>query len=202
MTSATHEHTINVALGEVLSHLRRSWTTRSEQTGQVLKGGGRPDILIEEASGWPVVIEAERSNHLSAEDDAKARLGRIVASTGRPVETTIALVYPPILHSLDGSVLREAILSSKDLEFALYTRRPGSQPDRMPSHGWIEGGVKELAKLVHRAAVPPPRIEALAGELENGVRLAAGEFTRRHAYGSGLGEEVASVLEMRMKSLG
>ena len=71
MTSATHEHTINVALGEVLSNLRRSWTTRSEQSGQVLKGGGRPDILIEEASGWPVVIEAERSNHLSAEDDAE-----------------------------------------------------------------------------------------------------------------------------------
>ena len=86
MTSATHEHTINVALGEVLGRLRRSWTTRSEQTGQVLKGGGRPDILIEEASGWPVVIEAERSNYTSAEDDAKARLGRVVASSDRAVD--------------------------------------------------------------------------------------------------------------------
>ena len=63
MMNATHEHTLNVALGEVLGLLRRSWTTRSEQTGQVLQGGGRPDILIEEASGWPVVIEAERSNY-------------------------------------------------------------------------------------------------------------------------------------------
>ena len=51
MTSPIHEHTLNVALGEVLSLLRQSWTTRSEQTGQVLVGGGRPDILIEEASG-------------------------------------------------------------------------------------------------------------------------------------------------------
>ena len=57
MTSTTHEHTLNVALGEVLGLLRRSWKTRSEQTGQILEGGGRPDILIEEASGWPVVIE-------------------------------------------------------------------------------------------------------------------------------------------------
>ena len=48
--------------------------------------------------------------------------------------------------------------------------------------------------LVHRAAVPPPRIEALATELENGVRLAAEEFTRRHHYGSELGAKVASVL--------
>ena len=194
MTSATHEHTINVALGEVLGRLRRSWTTRSEQTGQVLKGGGRPDILIEEASGWPVVIEAERSNHASAEDDAKARLGRVVASSGRTVETAIALVYPPIVHTLDGPVLREAILNSKDLEYALYTRRPGSPPDRMPSHGWVKGGLRELAKLVHRAAVPPPRIERLATELENGVKFAAEDFTRRHPYGSELGANLASVL--------
>ena len=48
--------------------------------------------------------------------------------------------------------------------------------------------------LVHRAAVPPPRIEALATELENGVRLAAEEFTRRHHYGTELGERVAGVL--------
>ena len=194
MTSTTHEHTLNVALGEVLGLLRRSWKTRSEQTGQILEGGGRPDILIEEASGWPVVIEAERSSHASAEDDAKARLGRTVADTGRQIETAIALVYPPNLHSLDGSVLRDAIDSTKYLEYALYTRHVGRPPERLPSQGWIRGGVRDLAMLVHRAAVPPPRVEALATELENGVRLAAEEFTRRFHYGTELGERVASVL--------
>ena len=48
--------------------------------------------------------------------------------------------------------------------------------------------------LVHRAAVPPPRVAALAFELEDGVRLAAEEFTRRHPYGNELGTRVASVL--------
>ena len=48
--------------------------------------------------------------------------------------------------------------------------------------------------LVHRAAVPPPRVEASATELENGVRLAAEEFTRRYHYGTELGERVGSVL--------
>ena len=194
MTSTTHEHTLNVALGEVLGLLRRSWRTRTEQTGQILKGGGRPDILIEEASGWPVVIEAERSSHASAEDDAKARLGRTVADTGRQIETAIALVYPPDLHSLDGPVLRNAMDRTKDFEYALYTRHVGRLPERLPSRGWISGGVRDLAMLVHRAAVPPPRIEALATELENGVRLAAEEFTRRHHYGTQLGERVAGVL--------
>ena len=56
MTNSTHEHTLNVTLGEVPGRLRLSWRARSEQTGHVLVEGGRPDILIEEASGWPVVI--------------------------------------------------------------------------------------------------------------------------------------------------
>ena len=194
MTGDTHEHTLNVALGEVLGLLRGSWTTRSEQTGQVLKGGGRPDVLIEEASGWPVVIEAKVSDHPNAEADAIARLGRIVGSTGRQIETSIALVYPPTVRSLDGLALREVLNNSKELEYALYTRRLGSSPDRMPSHGWIKGGAKELARLVHRAAVPPPRIEDLAAKLENGVKYAAGDFTRRHPYESPLGANVAGVL--------
>ena len=194
MASETHEHTLNVALGEVLNSLRRSWKASSERTGQVLVGGGRPDILVEEASGWPVVIEAERSSHASAEEDAQSRLGRVVAKKGREIETAIALVYPPHIHSLDGPALRDGIFRADELEYALYTRRVNEGPDRLPSQGWIKGGVRDLAMLVHRAAVPPPRIEALATELENGVKLAADEFTRRHRFGSELGQGVASIL--------
>ena len=70
MPGSTHEQTLNVALGEVLDGLRHSWRARAEQTGNILEGGGRPDILVEDASGWPVVIEAERANYASAEQDA------------------------------------------------------------------------------------------------------------------------------------
>lgn len=194
MTTGTHEQTLNIALGEVLGRLRQSWATRTERTGNVLVEGGRPDILIEEASGWPVVIEAERSSHAAAETDSKNRLGKTVASTGRQIETAIALVYPPAIHSLDGPELRAAIDSTLDLEYALYTHRIDKPPDRLPDRGWIQGNVRDLAMLVHRAAVPPPRIEALATELENGVRVAAEHFTRRHGLGSEFGEHVAGVL--------
>ncbi len=194
MTTGTHEHTLNVALGEVLAGLRRSWTTRTEQIGDVLEGGGRPDILIEEASGWPVVIEAERTDHASAESDATARLGRTVAGTGRRIETAIALVYPTNLHTLDGSALREAITQASDFEYVLFTRQIRGLPERLPVRGWISGSVRDLAMLVHRAAVPPPRIAALALELEKGVRYAAADFTQRQAYGSAHGANIASVL--------
>ncbi len=194
MTDTTHEHTINTALGEVLAQLRRSWRTRSERTGKVLVEGGRPDILIEEASGWPVVIEAERGNYTSAENDAKDRLNLTVVTTGRSIETAIALVYPELLHNLDGSALRNAIRGTNEFEFVLYTHNEDGPPSRLPSDGWITGGVRDLAMLVHRAAVPPPRIDALATELEDGVRRAANEFTLRHAHGSELGNRIAGVL--------
>ena len=122
--------------------------------------GGRPDILIEEASGWPIDIEAERSNHASAEADAQARLGRTVASTGRQIETAIALVYPANLHSLDGSALRYAISSTQDLEYALYTRRVDSPPERLPSQGWIPGNPAGAGTCPRQKATNPDTVVA------------------------------------------
>ncbi len=194
MPGPTHEQTLNVALGEVLDGLRRSWSARAEQTGNVLDGGGRPDILVEDASGWPVVVEAERANHTSAEQDATARLGRLVSHSGKTIETAIALVYPDELSYLDGAGLRDAIDHTAAFEYALYTRLVGEQPERLPESGWIRGGVRDLAMLVHRAAAPAPRVEALAIEFENGVNQAANEFSRNNVYGSDLGKEVARVL--------
>ena len=195
MPGPTHEQTLNVALGEVLDGLRRSWRARAEQTGNVLEGGGRPDILVEDASGWPVVIEAERADHTSAEHDATARLGRKVSDGGKTIETAVALVYPDELTHLDGRRLRSAIDRTDAFEYALYTRRTGEPPERLPEQGWVRGGVRDLAMLVHRAAAPAPRVEALAAAFEIGVEQAANEFTRRWAYGSERGRAVAGELK-------
>lgn len=189
---STHEQTVNVALGEVLGSLRKSWQVDAEKTGGVLQGGGRPDILIEEASGWPVVVEAELSDHAGAEKDAIVRLGRIVAATGRSIETAVALVYPSALHSLDGQVLRTAIGDAGDFEYALYTRRPNQDHERLPATGWLRGTARDLAMLLHRAAIPAQRVEELAKALEGGVEQAANAFP--HTYGGEHGSHLAKVL--------
>ncbi len=194
MPGPTHEQTLNVALGEVLHGLRRSWNARAEQTGSILQGGGRPDILVEDASGWPVVVEAERASHASAEQDATARLGRVVAESGRTIETAVALVYPDELTYLDGRRLRTAIRRTGSFEYALYTRQPSGPPERLPESGWIQGSVRDLAMLVHRAAAPAPRVNALAERFETGVAQAANELTRMHPRGSPLGDHIAAVL--------
>ena len=195
MTSpGTHEHTINVALGEVLGGMRRDgWKVRAEQL-RALDDGKRADILVLDESGWPVAIEAERANHTSAESDANDRLGRHPSDSPHPIETAIALVYPPEFQRLDGEALREAIGATDALEYALYTKVADDErpPDRLPEAGWLRGSVIDLAMLVHRAATPPPRVEDLANALAGGVDDAAELFD--FPFGGERGAALAGVL--------
>ena len=71
-SDSTHEQTVNVALGEVLREMRRSWNVVADRRGKVLKEGGWPDVLVLDAAGWPVVIEAKRG----AKAYSAAREGR------------------------------------------------------------------------------------------------------------------------------
>ena len=194
---ATIESTINVALGEVLRGLRpQSWRVFAEETRTLRDSARRPDILIEEASQWPVVIEAERTNHPSAEQDARARLGQVVNETGKRIESAIALVYPESVLELSEQALRDELGQTDGLEYALYTQTIGGGEERLPESGWLTGSAKDLAMLAHRASMPAPRIERLGEVLEHGIETAAHRFTERHgSHEPGeLGPEIASLL--------
>ena len=194
MTSAgAHEHTINVALGEVLATMRPGWNVLAEES-RALDGGGRADILVLDESGWPVVIEAEREDHASAESDAIARLGARPVGREHAIETAIALVYPPEFQRLSGAALRDAIRATDALEYALYThvRDDERGRERLPESGWLRGSAIDLAMLVHRAATPAPRIEALADALAEGVDRAAELFA--FPFGGERGVALAGVL--------
>ena len=196
MVARTHEQTVNSAFGEVLRGLRRpgAWDVLAETPG-VLAGGGRIDVLVLEAAGWPVAIEAELEHRAGAETEAAARLGRTTTRGAHPIETAVALVYPPALRRLDGEVLRDAIRATGGLEYALYSRTAdGGPPERLPASGWLRGSVRDLAMLAHRAATPAGRVDALAGALERGVEEAAEGLIRRHRYGSARGTALALVL--------
>ncbi len=192
------EDTINVQLGEVLQDLRpTSWRVLAEHQRTLRNTNARPDILIEEPAGWPVVIEAERENHASAETDARARLGVVVNETGRPIESAIALVYPAeVREQTGGKATRAALYATDTLEYALYTATSGDIVERLPESGWLRGNVRDLAMLAQRAAIPAPRIERLVDTLEHGVSAAYGAFERKHREHAGdhLGPEIAEIL--------
>ncbi len=197
MPTTTTEPTINTVLGQILAELRpRSWRVMAEERSR-LRHGGQPDILIEEASRWPVVIEAEREDHDSAETDAIARLRRVVSESRRPIESAVALVYPPEVRRASGiDAIREALTSTDGLEYALYSRTTGFLHERLPDSGWLRGSVNDLAMLVHRAMMPAPRVERMGRILEEGIESAAAEFTERHGSHApdSLGDDVATQL--------
>ena len=197
-SDSTHEQTVNVALGEVLRGMRRSWNVVADRRGKVLREGGYPDVLVLDAAGWPVVIEAKHHpGHTLAEDAATDRLGKHPVNSHYPIETAIALVYPPEFQQQDGQALRDAISTTDALEYALYTHMLDDERgrERLPESGWLRGGAIDLAMLVHRAATPARRIDALADSLAGGIGDAADRFSHRHPrFGEGRGAQLAAIL--------
>jgi NAD(P)-dependent dehydrogenase (short-subunit alcohol dehydrogenase family) len=191
--TGTHEQTINTALGEVLQQFGREWTLRSENIGRIFEEGGRPDILVEKSDGWPITIEAEVGNLREAEDDARARLGNRLISTGNPIHASLALVYPDDLRQHHGEALRAALRRTQ-LQYALFTVQADGQTARFPQAGWLQGGVAEFALLLHRSSIPAWRVVALADALELGVNRAARRLSARHPVGSNLGRSLADLL--------
>jgi NAD(P)-dependent dehydrogenase (short-subunit alcohol dehydrogenase family)/predicted RNA methylase len=191
--SRTHEQTINTALAEILESLGRTWTIRSEDIGGIFEEGGRPDILIEKSDGWPIVIEAEVANHRQAEIEARSRISKTISASSHKVHAAVALVYADDLRRHRGEGLREAIRAAR-FEYVLFSTDREQREVRFPAAGWIEGGIKELAILLHRSSIPAWRVEALADVLESGVTRAAGTFSRSHPTGSSLGRDVAELL--------
>lgn len=73
---------------------------------------------------------------------------------------------------------------------------------RFPPEGWLEGGIAELAILLHRSSIPAWRVVALGDALELGVNRAAAMFTATHPIGSSLGLAVAQLLGQHDDSAG
>jgi hypothetical protein len=193
MQTGTHEQTLNAALGEILHNLGRAWTLRSEHVGRIFDEGGRPDILIEKPDGWPIVIEAEVGDHRQAEVEARSRLGNRLISTGNPVHAAVALVYPNHLRSHSEEPLRTELRSS-EFEYVLFTVEANGGIVRFPTEGWLRGGVRQLAVLLHRSSIPAWRVEALADVLELGVNRGEAILSASHPVGSPLGRSIADVL--------
>ena len=193
MPTLTHEQTINTSLGEVLGEFGRGWRIGSEQVGQIFDEGGRPDILIEKADRWPIVLEAEVGNHRQAEIEAQSRLGNRLVSSGAKVHAAVALVYPETLRRHHGAGLRAALRATL-LEYALFNVEADGSTSRFPETGWISSGVLELVVLLHRSSIPAWRVEALADTLERGIVRASETLTATHPHGSVLGKRIAGLL--------
>ncbi|MBF0333921.1 MAG: hypothetical protein HQL40_09800 [Alphaproteobacteria bacterium] len=169
---------MNDALASVLRKTKRAWSVHgvisSENTKTLKNSSGRPDILIQEASISPVVIETEVIPAITVESEARSRLGCHVASTGRPIMASIAVRLPLRLRQMADSELANELDQATDLDYALFTGKDQTNVDRWPLAGWLKGSSKDISILAQTAAVPPALIEDAVNSLVSGVSEAAG----------------------------
>ena len=159
MKPKVSEPAFNVALGGIIRRKHPRWhdCIGIEQTGVLKEGAGlKPDIVIRHPGGLPVVVETEYSPSPTVEDDARARLGKTLQGGGRPIEQSIALRIPNSLAAGNQQDLEESIIAAL-LEFCVFSGDP-KHPARWPQHGWIQGGIDDLAACIELAALSEDRI--------------------------------------------
>ena len=153
---------------------RESNRIGSEQTAVFLDHPGlQPDIVVHHPGGAPVVVETEFEPARTVEDDARARLGLVIAETGDVVEQAIAIRVPLAMRG-DQSHLPEQIAAA-EFRYCVFTHREGEPDDplRWPESGWLSGGIDDLAGLIEQVALSERRIAEGMRILEEGVGQAA-----------------------------
>ena len=153
-------------------HWRENDRIITEASGILAKG--RPDIVVWNPGGLPVVIETEFHPAANVEEkDARQRLGKAFRKDGKAVEQVIALRLPIELKSVSQHELLETVKNTS-YEFCLISEKSDKNPKgRWPSHEWIEGGVGELAEFIELASLSENKADKGTEALKNAVKQAA-----------------------------
>ena len=184
------EPSANNALGELLDKMLPGSVVRSEHTQVIVDHPGlRPDILVAAPGRSPVVLEAEYMPATSAEAEARSRLGFEVVSTGRLIESAIALRYP---EDLRGSSNLAESLAHATISYCVVSE----DEDRFPRSGWIDGTVGDLAELVRLVSVPQRAVDEAADALEKGIERAASILNQLHEARPDVMPAIAGLLGM------
>ena len=173
MTATNSERSFNEALARVLWTKHPAWRERvTAEQHRAVKGGGQPDLIVRNPLGAPVVVETEYLPARTVEQDAIARLGRELADSGYAVEQCIALRAPNALQKTPQPHLDTAAAEAK-YEYCLFTRTDLIGHVRWPRHGWLTGGVDDLASLIENASISERVVARSLDTLEDGIRAAA-----------------------------
>ena len=152
----------------------------------------RPDVLIRAPNSQPVVVETEYDPASGVEDDAKARLGLVPASSSDPIEQAIAVRVPNSLRQDQAHL--PARIAAADFGYCVISGDPSS-PVRWPTGGWLTGGIDDVARCIEHAMVSQRLIDESVSILERGVRVATDAVENDKALGFGCVEQhMAKVL--------
>ena len=187
------EPSVNNALGGLLQGMLPRSHVRSESTQTISRHPGlRPDIIVTALGRSPVVVEAEYMPAVTAEAEAKSRLGLELSANARIIEAAIALRYPDAVGDADDL---QAALNNARLSYCVFTEST-NDVQRFPESGWLEGSVEDLADMVRLVSVPQRAVAAAATTLEEGIDGAAKLLDELNETRSGITMAIARRLGM------
>ena len=135
----------NGALARAMRRRNPDWndkTVHAERTN-VIEGsvpgtetGKKPDILIASPRRQPVIVETEFAPAHTVDQDAKARLGKKLHTTGEDIEGVLSVVLPESLKTGD----LETVESSRFRYATHYLDSNGESIRWPPEREWLEGG--------------------------------------------------------------
>ena len=196
------EPSANNDLRGLLQEVMPGCEVRSENT-QVIVGrpGLRPDILVAAPDRSPVAIEAEYMPALTAEEEARGRMGLNVTVHPHPIEAAIALRYPEDVGDSDDlqAALNDARLSYCVFTVEKYRQTPSREIQsivRFPESGWLEGSYVDLADLVRLVSVPQKEVDQAADTLQSGIEIAASVLNQMTETRPDISPSIASRLNM------
>ena len=168
----------NYELARALRRRNPDWTDRTvhaERTNviqQAVPGSGaakKPDILVAPPRRQPVIVETEFGPARTVEQDATARLGTSLQSTGADIEGVLSVVLPEglragDLETIEGAAFRYA---------THYLNSDGEGTRWPPKREWLEGSVDDLADAIEYLLLSERQLARGTEALEQVVRNAA-----------------------------
>ena len=175
----------NHELAHALRRRNPDWTddtVHAERTNVLqlaVPGSGaarRPDILISPPRRQAVTVETEFAPARTVGQDATARLGTRLHSTGAEIEGTLSVVLPEHLRTGDLATIEGAAF-----HYATHYMDAKGDTARWPPPGeWLQGGVDELADAIEYLSLSERQLARGTEALEEVVRNAA-ELLAEHA---------------------
>ena len=175
----------NGALARALRRRNPNWndkTVHAERTNVIQLGvpgtgvGKRPDILIASPHRQPVILETEFAPAHTVDQDATARLGTSLHTTGEDIEGVLSVVLPESLKIGDLETVDRAAF-----RYAThYLDSKGESTRWPPERKWLEGDVDDLANAIEYLSLSERQLARGTEALEQVVRNAA-ELLAEHA---------------------
>ena len=173
--------------------LKRMMPTSSVswENSRVIVGGPslQPDICITANDRSPIVIEAEHAPGRDVETDARQRIGLRIVNQPHPIESAIAVIYPP--HVAVANDVSESLRESK-LEYCVHSE----DGTRFPARGWINGSVADIADLARLEAIPKRAATEASEHFQLGIDLSEPILLELEKQGSGTVAQIAAYLGM------